>query len=106
MSKEIRIVAVKGSVRPGNYTSMALDLVVDEMNKADGVSVEVIDPSAIHLPLPGQTSDDPRISRNLQQRYQARHREPWDFPRDLPENPWPFSVSRRGKLEPLRRWSI
>ena len=61
MSDGIRIVAIKGSVRPGNYTSMALDLVVDEMNKSEKVSVEVIDPATIHLPLPGQTSDDPGL---------------------------------------------
>ena len=61
MSNGIRIVAVKGSVRPGNYTSMALNLVVDEMKKAENVSVEVIDPASIHLPLPGQTSDDPGL---------------------------------------------
>ena len=39
MSNGIRIVAVKGSVRPGNYTSMALDLVVDELKKSEKVSV-------------------------------------------------------------------
>jgi FMN reductase len=62
MSNGIQIVAVKGSVRPGNYTSMALNLVVDEMKKAENVSVEVIDPASIHLPLPGQNSDDPGLN--------------------------------------------
>lgn len=61
MSNGIRIVAVRGSVRPGNYTSMALNLVVDEMKKNDKVGVEVIDPATIRLPLPGQTSDDPGL---------------------------------------------
>jgi FMN reductase len=52
-SDEIRIVVIKGSVRPGNYTSMASALVVDELKKHPRVSVEVIDPAAHHLPPPG-----------------------------------------------------
>jgi FMN reductase len=61
MSDRIRIVAVKGSVRPGNYTSKALALVVDELQTQKNVSVEVIDPAIIDLPLPGRASDDPGV---------------------------------------------
>jgi NAD(P)H-dependent FMN reductase len=49
----IRIVVIKGSVRPGNYTSMAAALVVDELEKHASVSVELIDPATLHLPFPG-----------------------------------------------------
>src|ERR1700687_6219729 len=52
-SKPIRIVLINGSVRPGNYTSMASALVVDELRKHPKVSVEVIDPLELDLPLPG-----------------------------------------------------
>lgn len=49
----IRIVVIKGSVRPGNYTGMAAALVVDELEKNPGVSVELIDPATLNLPFPG-----------------------------------------------------
>ena len=42
-----------GSVRPGNYTSMAAALVMDELTKNPKVSVELIDPAELELPLPG-----------------------------------------------------
>ena len=49
----IHIVVINGSVRPGNYTGMASALVVHEFKKHPKVSVEVIDPAALHLPFPG-----------------------------------------------------
>ena len=49
----IRIVAIQGTARPGNYTSKALALVIDELNQHDRVDVEVIDPATTHLALPG-----------------------------------------------------
>src|ERR1700675_2048661 len=52
-SKPIHIVLINGSVRPGNYTSMASALVVDELRKDPQVSVEVINPLELDLPLPG-----------------------------------------------------
>lgn len=52
-SNNIRIAVINGSVRPRNYTAMASALVVDELKKHDDVSVEIIDPGALHLPLPG-----------------------------------------------------
>ena len=51
--KPIRIVVIKGSVRPNNYTSMAVALVVDELQKDPQVHVQVIDPSEYNLPMPG-----------------------------------------------------
>ncbi|MGA8154154.1 MAG: NAD(P)H-dependent oxidoreductase [Terriglobales bacterium] len=51
--QEIRIVLINGSVRPGNYTSMASALVVDELRKNPKVTVEVINPAELNLPFPG-----------------------------------------------------
>lgn len=54
----IRVAVILGSVRPGNYTSMAAALVVDELRSRD-VHVDVIDPASMQLPLPGTgTSPD------------------------------------------------
>jgi len=60
--KPIRIVVIKGSVRPNNYTSMASALVVDELKKDPQVHVQVIDPAVLDLALPGlpNRSDDAR----------------------------------------------
>ena len=49
----IKIVVMNGSVRPGNYTAMASALVVDELKKHADIRVQVIDPVAWELPLPG-----------------------------------------------------
>src|SRR5579863_585516 len=65
-SKPIRIVLINGSVRPGNYTSMASGLVVDELRKDPKVSVEVIDPLELNLPLPG-TNPHAEGTRKLQE---------------------------------------
>ncbi len=56
--KKIRVVAFVGSVRPGNFTRKALDLVVDELERDGDVSVRVVDPAALTLPPPG-TGDSP-----------------------------------------------
>jgi FMN reductase len=60
---KIKIVAIKGSVRPGNFTSKALALVTDEIEKNENVNVEVIDPGAMNLPFPGTNgkSEDIKI---------------------------------------------
>ena len=52
--ERIRIVAVIGTVRPGNYTSRALHLVADEIRQRDDATVEVIDPATMALPFPGE----------------------------------------------------
>ncbi len=39
----IRIVAIPGSVRPGNYTGKALDLVVDDLRKQAEIEVDRIE---------------------------------------------------------------
>ena len=50
----IHLVALQGSVRPGNNTAKALALVADEIQKHPGISLEIVDPTTMHLPLPGQ----------------------------------------------------
>lgn len=57
--RNIKIVAIKGSVRPNNYTGMALDLALDELKKHSGVSIELFDPAGIHLYPPGLGGDSP-----------------------------------------------
>ena len=61
----IRIVAAAGSVRPGNFTSKGLALVVDELERHQEVTVDVIDIAAARLALPGQPPSDetPRIQQ-------------------------------------------
>lgn len=44
---------INGSVRPGNYTGMALALVADEFKKHPHVAVKEIHPAEINLPFPG-----------------------------------------------------
>lgn len=53
----IQIVAIQGTVRPGNFTAKALALVADELRKHDGVGVELIDPSTLNLPFPGMDGE-------------------------------------------------
>ncbi len=52
-AERIPIIIINGSVRPGNFTSTASALEADEFRRHPEVSVEVIDPAALHLPLPG-----------------------------------------------------
>ena len=67
LSQGIRIAAIIGSVRPGSNTSKALAIAVDEIAQHDGVTVDVIDPAELDLPLPGSTqpSSDPAAIERL-----------------------------------------
>ena len=51
--KPIRILIINGSVRKGNYTSMATAIIADELAKSPEVGVEVLHPETLDLPLPG-----------------------------------------------------
>jgi len=51
------IVIIKGSLRPHSYTSMAINILIDEINKNHNVSYQVIDPNDFNLPFPGQYED-------------------------------------------------
>lgn len=55
----IRIATILGTSRPGNFTSKALALVVDELRKQSGVQVTSLDPSHLNLPFPGQPGQFP-----------------------------------------------
>lgn len=57
--RNINIVAILGSVRPNNYTSMALNLAIKEFANYSGVKVELFDPAMIHLYPPGLGGDSP-----------------------------------------------
>lgn len=56
----IRIVVLIGSVRPGNYTSKAAAIVVDELKRHPEVDVEVIHPEDYNLALPGMHAANSR----------------------------------------------
>ncbi len=49
----IRIAVVCGSVRPGNYTLMAVNVVAASLSAHPDVTVDIVDPSALDLPPPG-----------------------------------------------------
>jgi chromate reductase, NAD(P)H dehydrogenase (quinone) len=55
--KEIKIVAIIGSIRPNNFTAKAMGLVVDEIKKHGHISLEVIDPRELRFALPGREGD-------------------------------------------------
>ncbi len=55
----IRIAIVKGSVRPGNFTSKTVAYLEDEF-EGRGVEVDVIDPAELNLSLPGMPAGDSR----------------------------------------------
>jgi len=70
MADRISILVVIGSVRPGNYTTMAAELVVDELRKDPQVSVQVIDPATLDLPFPG-VRPGAESTRRLQEQVRA-----------------------------------
>ena len=55
---DINIAILKGSVRPGNYTSKAVAVVADELRRQPGVAVDIIDPATLHLALPGMPAEN------------------------------------------------
>lgn len=59
---EPQFAAIPGSVRPGNYTSMALALVLDEFRRRD-LAVTLLDPTVMKLPLPGTAMNSPDVGR-------------------------------------------
>ncbi len=65
--RNIKIAVVKGSIRPDNYTSKALSLVIDELQKKDDVTISLIDPADLDLPFPGlpSNSKDPEKIKEL-----------------------------------------
>jgi len=54
----IKIVCLQGTSRPGNYTRMALNIVMDELDKDEAVSVTLVDPADVDLVFPGESSNE------------------------------------------------
>ena len=61
-SSRIPVVAILGSVRPGNYTAMALAVVADEIGKISEIDLKIIDPAKIELPFPGMGNGSPALN--------------------------------------------
>ena len=64
----IRIAAIVGTVRPGNYTGKALRLAADEAASREGVAVDIVDPAEMTLPFPGHpdtTGDAKRLQETV-----------------------------------------
>ena len=59
----VRVAAILGTSRPGNLTSKALALAVDELAKSPEVRVTWIDPAEMDLPFPGRPGDFPDRDR-------------------------------------------
>ena len=54
----MNIIALQGSVRPGNNTAKALSVVAGVFSTMDDVNFEIIDPTKMDLRLPGRGSSD------------------------------------------------
>ncbi|MGR7922982.1 NADPH-dependent FMN reductase [Zobellella denitrificans] len=63
----IKIVTLCGSVRPGNYTAMALELVHDEFRKMPGVELIPLRLDGLELPLPGLPAKNPDAIAQFQE---------------------------------------
>ncbi len=61
--REIRIAAVLGTTRPGNLTSKALALAVNELEQRPHVRVTWLDPAELGLPFPGASGEFPGRDR-------------------------------------------
>ena len=59
IENDIRIVTILGTIRPGNFTSKALALALDELNAQPRVHVSSVDPSHLNLPFPEQPGEFP-----------------------------------------------
>ena len=62
-SSAIKVVAIPGSVRPGNYTEKALAVVVDEFGKNPGIDFELIETARIDFPFPGMSNGSAAVKR-------------------------------------------
>ncbi|MFC0878073.1 NADPH-dependent FMN reductase [Saccharicrinis sp. FJH2] len=61
MTKVISIII--GSVRPGNYTSKVVKVLVDEIRKTKDLTVNIINPVDYELPFPGMKNHSEDVSR-------------------------------------------
>ena len=74
--ERMRILVITGSVRPGNYTTKASALVIDELHKDPMVRAELVDPQTLDLPLPG-TRPAAEATRHLQQKVKEADGAAW-----------------------------
>ena len=58
IERPLKILAILGSVRPGNYTGKVLNLIAEDLSGRDDVTLDIIDPSELDLKLPGMGSTD------------------------------------------------
>ena len=65
----LQIVAMIGSRRPDNATAKALAVTVDELRRAGGIEVDVVDPADLDLRTPG--TQDPELVKILQEKVTA-----------------------------------
>jgi FMN reductase len=65
----LKIVALQGSIRPDNYTAKALAVINCEAQTIPGLDFEIIDPTGLDLPLPGQpkTNDVDRLQLKVRE---------------------------------------
>ena len=59
----VRIAAILGTTRPGNLTSKALALAVDELERHSHVVVTTLDPADLDLAFPGRSGESPARDR-------------------------------------------
>lgn len=64
---------ISGSVRPGNYTSMALNVIASEFASRPHIHIDRIHPENMKLPFPGQTGtfDDQQVLQEVVARASA-----------------------------------
>lgn len=65
----MRLIALQGSVRPGNYTGKALAVAKHVFEKKPEIQFEIIDPAnlTLHLPGKGITEDAKRMQEKIKQ---------------------------------------
>lgn len=53
LEPRIRICLISGSIRPGNYTSMAVNVAMEALAGHPGIGVDLVSPENLDLPFPG-----------------------------------------------------
>ena len=89
----IRVAVVVGTVRPGNYTSKAAALVVDELTKR-GAEVDLIDLASVKIALPGAEGHEAATSA-----LQARLKDVTGVVLATPEYHGTFSAAMKTAIE-------
>ena len=67
--KKLNVVVIGGSVRPDNYTTMAAQIVMDELSRDSKVAAEFVDPAKLQLTgpgLPDATEDAAKLRKQVE----------------------------------------